>query len=118
MTWDDPPLEAVIDARVAMALVPARQQVELSPLRRGGDARVFDVLDQLAELLVAGIDIGPLEGARQEGRLPVLTVLDGQAVGTHGDEAGEILVFGAEAVVDPGAGGGSDKRVGTGVQFQ
>ncbi len=54
-----------------------------------------------------GIDVGSLIGARQKGRPPVLGCHDRIAPRTHGDEAGQVLVFRAQAVSDPGSHAGA-----------
>ena len=36
----------------------------------------------------------------------------------NGDETGKILIFGAEAIADPGAHARTDESVGTGMNFQ
>ena len=71
--------------------------------RSSGSDVVADVLDQLLDVGVARVDVGALVDAGQEGRLPVLRLLDRVAAGTHGDEAGQVLVLGAQAVGHPRA---------------
>ena len=46
--------------------------------------------------------------AGQKGRLPVLRFRDRVAAGTHGDEAGQILVFAAQSIGDPRADAGAE----------
>jgi hypothetical protein len=62
---------------------------------------VFDVFDEFLDAGVFGVDVGALENAGEEAALPVLGFLDRIAAGAHGDEAGKVLVFRAEAVSDP-----------------
>ena len=82
-------------------LVQLPQQVELAALLRQRQRRVADVLDQLVDVGVPGVDVGALVDARQERRLPVLRLLDRVAAGAHGDEAGQVLVLAAQAVGHP-----------------
>ena len=77
------------------------QEVELGPLRPGADAVVADVRDQLLDVGVPAIQVRSLVDPRQEGRLPVLRLGDGVAVGAHDEEAGQVLVLGAQSVKDP-----------------
>ena len=72
------------------------------------DLVVADVLDQLLDLGVARVEIGPLEDARQKRRLPVLRLLDRIAARAHGDEAGQVLILGAQPIGDPRAHAGPD----------
>ena len=77
------------------------EQVELAALLGPGNPLVRDVLDQLLDALVLGVDVGALVGAWQEAGLPVLGFLDGIAPGTHRDEAGEVLICRYQPVGDP-----------------
>ena len=83
------------------------EQVELGALfgRRGRG--VADVFDEAVDVGKRGVDVITLIDAGEKTALPVLRFLDRVAAGAHGDEAGEILVFGAEAVGDPRAEGGA-----------
>ena len=65
------------------------------------DRFVLDILDQLGDFLVLGVDVRPLEHAGQETGLPVLRFLNRVAARAHRDEAGQVLVFGAQAVGTP-----------------
>ena len=67
---------------------------------------VADVLDELFDFGVLRVDVGALINAGQKTGLPVLRFLDRITAGTHGDEAGQILVLGAQAVRDPRADAG------------
>ena len=49
------------------------------------------------------VDERALERAGQKARLPVLGVLDRVAAGAHRDEAGQVLILGAQAVQHPRA---------------
>ena len=60
-----------------------------------------DVFDELVEFAVLGVDESALEGSGEEAGLPVFGIFDRHAAGAHGDEAGEVLIFRAEAVEDP-----------------
>ena len=81
--------------------VELAQQVELQPLGLRRLVIVADVLDELLDARVLGIDVSPLVHARKESGLPVLSLLDGVPTRTHRDEAREVLVLGAEPVGDP-----------------
>ena len=50
---------------------------------------------------VLRVDIGALIDAGQEGRLPVLRLLDRVSAGAHGQEAWQVLVVGAQAIGEP-----------------
>jgi hypothetical protein len=86
-----------------VAPVEGGEEVELAPLLVGRAHGVADVADELLDVLVLGVEIGPLVGAGQEGGLPVLGLLDRIPSGAHHDETREVLVLAAEAVGDPGA---------------
>src|SRR5439155_2261060 len=77
------------------------QQIELLPLLVRREEIVFDVLDEFLDIGMPRIDVAALVDPREEGGLPVLRFLDWVAAGTHGDEAGQILVFGTQPVGDP-----------------
>ncbi len=77
------------------------QEVELGPLRPGAHTVVADVRDQLFDLGVPAVQVGSLVDPRQEGRLPVLRLGDGVAVGAHDEKAGQVLVLGAQSVKHP-----------------
>ncbi len=64
---------------------------------------VTNVGNQLLDLGVTAVDISPLENAGQECRLPVLRFRDRETAGAHHDEAGKVLVLGAQSVEDPRA---------------
>ncbi len=97
----------VAEAGALVFEVQFAEEVELAALDGGVGVGAADVLDQFVDLTELGVDEGPLEDAGQEAGLPVLGILDGHAAGAHGDEAGEVLVFGAETVEDPGAEAGA-----------
>ena len=79
-------------------------QIELPALFRFGDVRVADVLDHLIDRGGLGVDAGALVNAGQKGRPPVLLAAGRQAAArVQGDEAGHVLIFGAQAVNDPRA---------------
>ena len=90
-----------------MPLVEPAHQVELPPLLGKGHRVVADVLDQLVDARVLGVDVGPLVGAGEERGAPVLGRHDRIAAGTHRDEAGQVLVLRAQAVGDPGPHAGA-----------
>lgn len=65
------------------------------------------MFDEAVDVGKRGVDVIALINAGEKTALPVLRFLDRVAAGAHGYEAGEILVFGAEAVGDPRAEGGA-----------
>ena len=89
-----------------MPAVELLHQVELAALLGGRRRAVADVLDQLVDLGVLGVDVRALIGARQKRDSPVLRGHDRIAAGAHGDEAGQVLILRAQAVGDPGAKAG------------
>ncbi len=89
-----------------VAIVDLPQEIELSPLAPFPDLVALDVFDELAGISLLRIDVSALEDPRQEGRLPILCFLDRESPRAHGDEAGQVLVLGAEPVGDPRAHGG------------
>jgi hypothetical protein len=102
----DAGVQAVVDSAGPVLGIQPGEQIELPPLRGGGGVRMGDVLDQPGQLLVLGVDEGPLERAGQEGRLPVLGILDRKAAGAHGEKARQVLVLGPQAIQHPGADAG------------
>src|SRR5262249_39158985 len=65
-----------------------------------------DVFDESSDLAVLAVHVGALVDRWQEARLPVLRIHLRAADGAHGDEAGQVCVFGAQPVGDPGADAG------------
>lgn len=59
-------VEAWIEPGVAMGCIELMEQVQLAALSGCCQLRVIDVLDQLADLFVAGIDVGSLKHPWQE----------------------------------------------------
>ncbi len=98
---------AVVRVGALVGCIQPAQQVELRSLCAGGLVIVADVLDQFFDAGVLRVDVGALIDAGQETAAPVFGFLDRVAAGAHGDEAGEVLVFGAQAVGDPGADAGA-----------
>ena len=90
-----------VRAGLGVTAVQFLQQIELPPLLAPSDLIVADVLDQLFDLRVLGVDVRPLEDTGQERRSPVLRPRDRQAVRTHRDKAGEVLVLGPQSIRDP-----------------
>ncbi len=86
----------------AMLAVEPLEQVELATLVGAGGEGVSDIFDQLVEVGVAGVDVGALVDAGEEPGLPVLRFLDRVAARAHGNEAGQVLILGAETVGEPG----------------
>ena len=89
-------------AIAACCSLSARTRSSWLPLLGRGGRVVADVLDQLLDLGVLGVDVGALVGTRKKRRSPVLGCHDRIATGAHGDEARQVLVFRAQAVSDPG----------------
>ena len=84
----------------------------------GGEGGVADVFDEGAVGGDGGVaDGGALGPGGEEGGAPVIHAAVGEG-GADGDEAGEVFVFGAEAVEDPGAHAGADLGVAAGVEFE
>ena len=92
------------------------EEAELLALERGGKRGIFEIGDELVGLAVEGLDVGALVGTGKEGALPVVRTGDGHAAGDQDDEAGEVGIFGAEAVGDPGADAGPGHDAGTAVE--
>ena len=100
----DPGLELGLAAvTVQMAAVQLAQEVELAALGLRADGVVLDVRDQLLDLAVPAVDVGALEDAGQERRLPVLRLGDREPAGAHHDEARQVLVLRPQAVEHPRA---------------
>src|SRR5262245_56939457 len=85
-----------------MFFIKFPEQVELLPLFGRGNRFVLDVLDQLFDLFVLGIDVSPLINSRQERTLPILRFLTRLATGAHRNETWQVLVGRAKAISDPG----------------
>ena len=62
---------------------------------------VLDVLDQLFDFLVLGVDVGALVNPGQKRALPILRFLDRITARAHRDEAGQVLIHRAQPVSDP-----------------
>ena len=103
--------------RRELQAVQLGEQVELAALLGGRDGLVADVLDQLLGLGFVVGNVGALVDGRQEGRTPELRTDDGQA-GTQHDEAGQVLILGAEAVGEPGAHGRPAGQLVAGVHHE
>ena len=86
-----------------MQFVDPLEQIELSSLTAWSKKVVANVLDELFRFGMSGVDIRPLEGSRQECRPPILARHGWLATGAHYHEAGQVLVFRAEPIGDPGA---------------
>ena len=56
-----------------------------------------------------GVDVGALVHARQKTGLPILRFLNRVAAGAHGDEAGQVLILGSEAIGKPRAHAGANQ---------
>ncbi len=115
------------DAAVELfaGLVEFLDEVELGALGVGVEAGVFDVghagvlaTKAAGELLGDGEAIATEFGALIDGGEEGTAVgAGGVAGGIDGDEAGEVFVFGAEAVEGPGSEGGADELGGAGVEL-
>src|SRR5687768_5995860 len=62
---------------------------------------IANVLDQLLDFLVLGIDVGPLKDAWKETSLPVLRLLNRVSSRAHRNETRHVLVLRTEAVGHP-----------------
>ncbi len=92
----------IINASLLMLLIEPSQQIQLSPLLCGRNRKIANVLNQIVDLSMLRIDVGPLVDTRQESALPILRFLNGIAARAHGDESGEILILRSQAIGDPG----------------
>ena len=105
-------LDAGFEAGVAGALalvfaVEFEEEVELFALLGGRGVVAADVFDEFLDAGLLRVDERALVDTGEEAGLPVFAVLDRITAGAHGDEAGEVLIFRAESVGDPGAEAGS-----------
>ena len=103
--------DARLQSRIRSVVVPVGgiergQKIQLPALHARGGVRAADILDEPLHVAVLRIDERSLEHAGQEGRLPVLGVLDGQAAGAQRDEARQVLVLGTEPIQRPGSEAG------------
>ena len=87
-------------------LVELIDEVELAALFLRGDVAVADVLDHLLDVGRGGVDRGALERAGEKRGAVVGNAAERETAVAEGDEAGEILVFGAEPVDEPRAEAG------------
>lgn len=97
----------IVVAGLGVFFVEVAEKVELLALTTPGDVLGLHVLDELAGIGRFGVDVGSLIGGGEEAGLPILGPGNGIASGAHRDEAGEVLVLGAEAVGDPGTDAGT-----------
>ena len=99
-----------------LLLVEAAEEVELAVFGGGAEGGVLEVFDaSFFGGLAGAAEGGALVAGGEEGGAVVAGAAVGEA-GGDGDEAGEVFVFGAEAVVDPGTHGGADEVGGAGVE--
>ena len=91
-----------------MDSIKCLKRVQLLPLLGQIFGGIPNVFDQLLDLSVLGIDVRALVDPRQKCRLPILGLGDRVATGAHGDEPGEILIFGPESVRHPGSKTGAN----------
>ena len=90
-------------------------EVELAALFFRGQVVVPNVLNHLVHGRRLRVDARALENARQEGGLVILRAAGRAAAGPQRDEAGHVLVLGAQAVEGPRAERGLGKAERTGV---
>ena len=106
----EPGLECrVVRPRCQVPPIELGDEVELPPLRIAVECRMADVLNQIGRIALLRVDIRPLERTRQKGTSPVLRLLDRVATGTHRYEPRKVLVFTAQRVRHPRAGGRPDE---------
>jgi len=107
---------AVAGAGAELLAVEGADQLELAELGGGGEVRVADV----AEGGLGGLLPRAAEGrALEHGGEEAAAVVAGAAVGegrAEGDERGQVLALGAEAVGDPGPHRGPELVGGAGVE--
>ena len=84
-------------------LVQLAQQIELAALLREAQLRISERLNLLLGIRLGGGDEGALINRREERRAPTAGPAVSSGQGRKNDEAGQILVFRAEAVGDPRA---------------
>ena len=111
----DARLEGGVGAGGLVAAVERRGEVELRALGGGIEVGVGEMVDEVGGFAVLRFDVSALVGAREEGGLPVVGTGDGHALGDEDDEAGEVVVFGAEAVGDPRADAGAGHNAGAAI---
>ena len=96
--------------------VEVAEEVELAGFGGGAEGGVLEVFDGgFFGGLAGAAEGGALVAGGEEGGAVVAGAAVGEA-GGDGDEAGEVFVFGAEAVVDPGTHAGADEVGGAGVE--
>ncbi len=91
-----------------MQLIQRLHQIDLPALFGGRAVFVADMFDQLVDLLMLRVDVRALIDAGQEAGLPVLRFLD-RVARAHGDEGGQILIVGPQAIRQPGAEAGANQ---------
>ena len=108
-------LRVVDRSRSSCSRLSCLEQIELAPLLGQRELVVVDVGDQLLRIEVLADDLGlgllldlvgdegALMHGRQEGAVPQRRADRRRHVGTEDDEAGQVLVVGAEAVGQPRA---------------
>ena len=104
----DPRLDRrLAGALVEMAGIERAEEVELLLLAVGAEARIADVVDELAGVGLRGVDMRSLEGPREEGAPPVARPPDRHSAGHQRDEAGEVVILLPHAPGQPGAEAGA-----------
>ncbi len=91
-------------------IVEGAQEIELATLFAEGSGVAAYVFDHAREFGIFCGDTGAGAPSGEERVVPLFAAAGGGSVWGKGDETGEILIFGAEAVKDPGAHAGADAR--------
>ena len=86
------------------------KKIELSALFAEGRGVAADVFDHAREFGIFCGDAGAGAPSGEERVVPLFATAGGGPVWGECDETGEVLIFGAEAVKDPGAHAGADAR--------
>src|SRR5262249_19285317 len=99
-------LDAGVQLRISRATILVTrierlEQVELAALFFARRRLVADILDELVNFGVLRVDVSALVNAREKTCLPILRFLDWISIRAHGDEAGQILILGTQAISDP-----------------
>ena len=86
---------------IGMLSVQFLQQIELPPLLAPGGLVIANVFDQFFDVTMPRIDVRSLKNTWKKRGSPVLCPGDWQTIRTHGNETGQILVFGPQTIGDP-----------------
>ena len=105
----DAGVELVVGAALGQVrAVHALQQIELPALLAARKVFVADVGNDRVRVDRRVVDVRALVNARQEAVAPQLRA-DDRLAGAEHDEAGQVLILGAEGVGQPGAHAGADR---------